>query len=143
MARQPETGAQQAQVEIRRLKYQLTEIQDWWEVAQKRIKTLEAELVETKEQLAQMITPEYYKRQMKTANRDLQRLDKQVRIQMQGLREVKAREVKLRKLLKEVVLQFEGLIQVASEEEYLDDDVEALFVALLKQSRTALGENDG
>ncbi len=44
----------------------------------------------------------------------------------------------LRKMLKEVVYQFEGLVRFVSEDEYMDDELEALFVALLKNARTLL-----
>jgi len=47
----------------------------------------------------------------------------------------------LRKMLKEMVFQFEGLVQYVSEEDYMDDELEALFVALLKDARETLYAN--
>ena len=44
----------------------------------------------------------------------------------------------LRKMLKEMVFQFEGLVQYVSEEDFMDDELEALFVALLSDARKAL-----
>ena len=44
----------------------------------------------------------------------------------------------LRKMLKEVVFQFEGLVRYVAEDEYMDDELEALFVALLSDARKAL-----
>lgn len=56
--------------------------------------------------------------------------------------EVEAEAVNLRTTLKEVLFQFEGLVQFVSEEEYLDDELEALFVDLLKEARKRLeGKN--
>jgi hypothetical protein len=45
----------------------------------------------------------------------------------------------LTKMLKEVVFQFEGLVRFISEDEYMDDELEGLFVALLKDARKVLG----
>jgi len=44
----------------------------------------------------------------------------------------------LEKILKEVLFQFEPIIQQASEEDYMDDDVEALLVKLLEDAKTIL-----
>ena len=44
----------------------------------------------------------------------------------------------LRKMLKEVVFQFEGLVQYESEEGYMDDELEAMFVTLLEDARRLL-----
>jgi len=44
----------------------------------------------------------------------------------------------LRKMLKEVVFQFEGLVRFVAEDEYMDDELEALFVALLSDARKVL-----
>ena len=47
----------------------------------------------------------------------------------------------LRTMLKEMVFQFEGLVQYVSEEDYMDDELEALFVALLEDARDVVYAN--
>ena len=42
------------------------------------------------------------------------------------------------KALREMHIQFEALVRDLSEEEYLDNDVEALFVALLTEAEALL-----
>lgn len=44
--------------------------------------------------------------------------------------------------LKQVLFQFEPLIQQVSEDHYLDDDVEALLVGLLKDAKATLNNKD-
>lgn len=48
------------------------------------------------------------------------------------------REENLRNVLKEVIFQFEGLVQFVSEDDYLDDELEALFVDLFRTARLTL-----
>ena len=55
---------------------------------------------------------------------------------------LEAEAIGLRTTLKEVLFQFEGLVQFVSEDDYLDDELETLFVDILKEARKRLeGKN--
>lgn len=51
-----------------------------------------------------------------------------------ALDETEKRVKELRKMLEEVLFQFYGLVQFVSEDDYIDDELEALFMNFLKDA---------